>query len=193
MSGIVCRAVHLTSHHFYLMKIRVILCPQSSFLLMPRCSGRLRSSIHLKKEIAHRQAVKSNIMILGFGFSGSGQNSAMAFTTLKDWRQRKGTTAQEEADHIRSQMANVPDAVTISLLPPGISDMGTSSGLTYYLQDRGGKAIRHSKRRPMSLLYRQIIILTLPMSILMELVREQAFPCMSTGKKRKPWGFRLMK
>ncbi len=98
-----------------------------------------------EEEIAHRQAVESNIMILGFGFSGSGQNSAMAFTTLKDWRQRKGTTAQEEADHIRSQMANVPDAVTMSLLPPAISDMGTSSGFTYYLQDRGGKAIRHSK------------------------------------------------
>ncbi|SQC36627.1 multidrug transporter [Klebsiella pneumoniae] len=142
-----------------------------------------------EEEIAHRQAVESNIMILGFGFSGSGQNSAMAFTTLKDWKQRKGTTAQEEADHIQSQMANVPDAVTMSLLPPAISDMGTSSGFTYYLQDRGGeKAIRHSKRRPMSLLYRQIIILTLPMSILMDLVREQAFPCMSTGKKRKPWG-----
>lgn len=174
------------------MKIRVILCPQSSFLLMPRCSGRLRSSIHLKRR-SPIGMVESNIMILGFGFSGSGQNSAMAFTTLKDWRQRKGTTAQEEADHIRSQMANVPDAVTMSLLPPAISDMGTSSGFTYYLQDRGGKAIRHSKRRPMSLLYRQIIILTLPMSILMDLVREQAFPCMSTGKKRKPWGFRLMK
>jgi multidrug efflux pump len=45
-------------------------------------------------EIALRQAVESNIMILGFGFSGSGQNSAMAFTTLKDWKQRGGTTAQ---------------------------------------------------------------------------------------------------
>lgn len=146
-----------------------------------------------EEEIAHRQAVESNIMILGFGFSGSGQNSAMAFTTLKDWRQRKGTTAQEEADHIRSQMANVPDAVTMSLLPPAISDMGTSSGSLIIYRTEGGKAIRHSKRRPMSLLYRQIIILTLPMSILMDLVREQAFPCMSTGKKRKPWGCRLMK
>ncbi|HDY6829762.1 TPA: multidrug efflux RND transporter permease subunit KexD [Klebsiella pneumoniae] len=99
-----------------------------------------------EEEIAHRQAVESNIMILGFGFSGSGQNSAMAFTTLKDWRQRKGTTAQEEADHIRSQMANVPDAVTMSLLPPAISDMGTSSGFTYYLQDRGGKGYQALKK-----------------------------------------------
>ncbi|OUC37112.1 Multidrug efflux pump subunit AcrB [Enterobacter sp. J49] len=97
-------------------------------------------------EIARREAVESNIMILGFGFSGSGQNSAMAFTTLKDWKHRKGITAQDEADAIQSQMANVPDAVTMSLLPPAISDMGTSSGFTYYLQDRGGKGYRALKK-----------------------------------------------
>lgn len=90
-------------------------------------------------EIAARQAVESNIMILGFGFSGSGQNSAMAFTTLKDWKNREGATAQGEAEYIQRSMESVPDAVTMSLLPPAISDMGTSSGFTWYLQDRGGK------------------------------------------------------
>ncbi|MDI6477280.1 multidrug efflux RND transporter permease subunit [Cronobacter dublinensis] len=90
-----------------------------------------------EEEIATRQAVESNIMILGFGFSGSGPNSAMAFTTLKDWSQREGITAQSEANHIQSSMETVSDAVTMSLLPPAISDMGTSSGFTYYLQDRG--------------------------------------------------------
>lgn len=92
-----------------------------------------------EQEVAARQATKSNITILGFGFSGSGPNSAMAFTTLKDWKQRQGTTAQGEADHIQASMATLPDAVTMSLLPPAISDMGTSSGFTYYLQDRGGR------------------------------------------------------
>ncbi|ABP60175.1 multidrug efflux RND transporter permease subunit [Enterobacter sp. 638] len=90
-------------------------------------------------EIAQQQAIESNIMILGFGFSGSGPNSAMAFTTLKNWKKREGRSAQDEADHIQSKMESVPDAVTMSLLPPAISDMGTSSGFTYYLQDRGGK------------------------------------------------------
>ncbi|MFP9430512.1 multidrug efflux RND transporter permease subunit [Enterobacter sp. LM3] len=96
-------------------------------------------------EIASRQAIESNIMILGFGFSGSGPNSAMSFTTLKDWKYRKGATAQDEADHIQSRMEAVPDAVTMSLLPPAISDMGTSSGFTYYLQDRGGKGYQALK------------------------------------------------
>ncbi|MBY6259287.1 multidrug efflux RND transporter permease subunit [Phytobacter diazotrophicus] len=99
-----------------------------------------------EEEIASQPAIESNIMILGFGFSGSGQNSAMAFTTLKDWKHREGTSAQDEADHIQSRMENVSDAVTMSLLPPAISDMGTSSGFTYYVQDRGGKGYQALKK-----------------------------------------------
>ncbi|ECE8193359.1 multidrug efflux RND transporter permease subunit, partial [Salmonella enterica subsp. enterica serovar Kottbus] len=33
-----------------------------------------------------------------------------------------------------------------SLLPPAISDMGTSSGFTYYLQDRGGNSYQALKQ-----------------------------------------------
>lgn len=96
-------------------------------------------------EISQRQAIESNIMILGFGFTGSGPNSALAFTTLKDWKKRAGTSAQDEANYIQSKMESVPDAVTMSLLPPAISDMGTSSGFTYYLQDRAGKGYQALK------------------------------------------------
>ncbi|WP_370975413.1 multidrug efflux RND transporter permease subunit [Enterobacter roggenkampii] len=97
-------------------------------------------------EIAVRPDIESNIMILGFGFSGSGPNSAMAFTTLKDWKNRQGSTAQDEADHIQASMTNVTDAVTMSLLPPAISDMGTSSGFTWYVQDRAGAGYEALKR-----------------------------------------------
>ena len=92
------------------------------------------------------EEIESNIMILGFGFSGSGPNSAMAFTTLKDWKDRQGSTAQGEADRIQASMANVSDAVTMSLLPPAISDMGTSSGFTWYVQDRAGLGYEALKR-----------------------------------------------
>lgn len=99
-----------------------------------------------EEEIAGQPAVESNIMILGFGFSGSGQNSAMAFTTLKDWKQREGMSAQDQADAIQSRMESVSDGVTMSLLPPAISDMGTSSGFTYYVQDRGGRGYQALKK-----------------------------------------------
>lgn len=107
-----------------------------------------------EEEIATRQAVESNIMILGFGFSGSGPNSAMAFTTLKDWSQREGITAQSEANHIQSSMETVSDAVTMSLLPAAISDMGTSSGFTYYLQDRGARGYAALKQAADNLVQR---------------------------------------
>lgn len=99
-----------------------------------------------EEEIAARPDIESNIMILGFGFSGSGPNSAMAFTTLKDWKDLQGSTAQGEADRIQASMANVSDAVTMSLLPPAISDMGTSSGFTWYVQDRAGLGYEALKR-----------------------------------------------
>ncbi|KIS44764.1 multidrug efflux RND transporter permease subunit [Kosakonia radicincitans] len=97
-------------------------------------------------EVAARQSIESNIMILGFGFSGSGQNSALAFTTLKDWSSRKGIATQDEADLIQSKMQSVSDAVTMSLLPPAISDMGTSSGFTFYVEDRAGKGYEALKQ-----------------------------------------------
>ncbi|KAA5965455.1 multidrug efflux RND transporter permease subunit [Pantoea sp. M_9] len=97
-------------------------------------------------EIAQRPAIKNNIMILGFGFSGSGPNTAMAFTTLKASRDRGGSSAKTEADYIQQQMESVADGVTMSLLPPAIADLGTSSGFTYYVQDRGGRGYNALKQ-----------------------------------------------
>lgn len=97
-------------------------------------------------EIAQRPAIKNNIMILGFGFSGSGPNTAMAFTTLKASRDRGGSRAKTEADYIQQQMESVADGVTMSLLPPAIADLGTSSGFTYYVQDRGGRGYNALKQ-----------------------------------------------
>jgi multidrug efflux pump len=37
---------------------------------------------------ASEPGVGDSTVILGFSFSGSGQNAALAFTTLKDWSER---------------------------------------------------------------------------------------------------------
>ncbi len=47
-----------------------------------------------------REGIDTNLSIMGFSFSGSGPNSALAFTTLKDWGERKGATAASEAGHV---------------------------------------------------------------------------------------------
>lgn len=99
----------------------------------------------MEQDLKGRNAVKSNITILGFGFAGSGPNTALSFTTLKDWDERKGHSAQQEANFIQEKMENVLDADSYSLLPPAIPELGNSSGFTFYLQDRGAKGYQQLK------------------------------------------------
>lgn len=88
--------------------------------------------------VAAREGIQSNLTIFGFGFSGSGPNTALAFTTLKGWNERKGTDAAREANYAQAAMSVEPAASVMSIMPPAMSDMGTSSGFTFYLEDRAG-------------------------------------------------------
>ncbi|MCC4590782.1 multidrug efflux RND transporter permease subunit [Xanthomonas campestris pv. cannae] len=93
-----------------------------------------------ERHVATRPALASNLVILGFSFSGSGSNAAMAFTMLKDWDQRDGASARDEAERAQQAMATLPEGTVMSLLPPAIDELGTSSGFTVYLQDRGNRS-----------------------------------------------------
>jgi multidrug efflux pump len=89
--------------------------------------------------VASREALDTNLVVQGFSFSGAGPNAAMAFTMLKDWDQRHGATAAEEADLAQAAMANSKEGTVMSLLPPAIDELGTSSGFTLFLQDRANR------------------------------------------------------
>ncbi|KQN55454.1 multidrug efflux RND transporter permease subunit [Erwinia sp. Leaf53] len=93
---------------------------------------------HLESLVAGRPGTESNLSIFGFSFSGSGPNTAMAFTTLREWDQRQGATAAGEAAYVQEEMSKQPDATVMSLMPPAIAEMGTSSGFTLALEDRAG-------------------------------------------------------
>ena len=78
-------------------------------------------------------------MILGFSFSGSGQNAALAFTTLKDWSERgSDDSASSIADRANIALSQIKDAMAFAVLPPPVDGLGTSSGFEFRLQDRGG-------------------------------------------------------
>ena len=91
--------------------------------------------------ILKQPEVESMVGILGFNFSGQGQNSGLAFVTLKDWDQRKGTEHSAAALAGRSfgGLMGIRDAFIFPLSPPPIPELGTASGFTFRLQDRGGK------------------------------------------------------
>lgn len=80
--------------------------------------------------------IKDYIAVMGFSFSGSGQNAAMVFTNLTDFSERDGS-AQAEVDAANQVMADANEGMAMSVLPPAIDEMGTSSGFTLRLQDRG--------------------------------------------------------
>ena len=84
--------------------------------------------------------VKSMVGVLGFSFSGQGQNAALAFVTLKDWAERKGPghSADAVAGRAFGALMGIRDAFIFPLSPPPIPELGTSSGFAFRLQDRGG-------------------------------------------------------
>ncbi len=84
--------------------------------------------------------VQSVVGVLGFSFSGLGQNAALAFVTLKDWTERTGpaSSAQAVAGRAFGALMGVRDAFIYPLSPPPIPELGTASGFNLRLQDRAG-------------------------------------------------------
>jgi multidrug efflux pump len=91
--------------------------------------------------ILKQPEVQSMVGVLGFSFSGQGQNAALAFVTLKDWADRPGPehSAQALAARAFGGLMGIRDAFIFPLSPPSIPELGTASGFTFRLQDRGGK------------------------------------------------------
>ncbi|MDO9196106.1 efflux RND transporter permease subunit, partial [Rhodoferax sp.] len=84
--------------------------------------------------------VQSMVSVLGFSFSGQGQNAALGFITLKDWTERTGpgNSAQAVAGRAFGALAGIRDAFIFPLSPPPIPELGASSGFSFRLQDRAG-------------------------------------------------------
>lgn len=84
--------------------------------------------------------VQGMVSVLGFSFSGQGQNAALAFVTLKDWGEREapGSSAQALAGRAFGALSGIRDAFILPLSPAPIPELGTSSGFNFRLQDRAG-------------------------------------------------------
>ena len=84
--------------------------------------------------------VQSIVGILGFSFSGQGQNAGLAFVTLKDWADRKGVgqSADALAGRAFGALSKIRDAFVYPLSPPPIPELGNATGFTFRLQDRSG-------------------------------------------------------
>jgi len=85
-------------------------------------------------------SVKGVFVALGFSYSGSGQNAAMAFVQLKDFDERKATsqTASAVAGRAMRALSRIRDASVVVLQPPAVPGLGQSGGFDLYMMDSSG-------------------------------------------------------
>lgn len=84
--------------------------------------------------------VDSVVGVVGFSFSGVGQNAALAFTSFKPWDERTapGSSAQAIAARAFGAFMPIRDAFIFAASPPPIQELGRATGFQFRLQDRGG-------------------------------------------------------
>lgn len=89
----------------------------------------------LNKEKAN---VKSVFTVNGFGFSGRGQNTGLAFVSLKDWSERSGEENKVPAIAGRAMGAfsKIKDAMVFAFNLPAIVELGTATGFDFELIDQ---------------------------------------------------------
>ncbi|HTF85417.1 MAG TPA: efflux RND transporter permease subunit, partial [Cellvibrio sp.] len=87
-----------------------------------------------------KDTVRSVFSVIGFSFSGRGQNNGIAFVGMKDWseREEEGQDVQSIAGRAMGAFSQIKDAMVFPFVPPAITQLGTSSGFNLQLQDLGG-------------------------------------------------------
>ena len=92
---------------------------------------------YLTKE---KDNVESVFAVNGFGFAGRGQNTGIAFVSLKDWSERPGKENKVEAITGRAMgtFSQIKDAMVFAFNLPAIVELGTATGFDFQLIDQGG-------------------------------------------------------
>ncbi len=90
--------------------------------------------------VDQKDAVKSVLAVAGFSFAGRGQNSAIAFVDLKDWklRNRPDLRVKAVAGKAMAAFSKIRDAMVFAFPPPAVMELGNATGFDLELQDRAG-------------------------------------------------------
>ena len=92
--------------------------------------------------VDEKDNVESVFGVVGFSFSGQGQNMGLAFIRLKDWSQRSspGQSAQAIAGRAYPAFMGIQDAMVFPIVPPSVPELGIMSGFDFYLEARNGQS-----------------------------------------------------
>lgn len=84
--------------------------------------------------------VNAVFTVNGFNFFGRGQTQGMAFVQLKPWSEREGkdTDIFSVQKRLMDAFKHIKSAQIVPIVPPAIMEMGNSTGVNVFLQDRAG-------------------------------------------------------
>lgn len=119
-----------------MMMVQVQLPPNASLQRTEKVLAEVRDYL-LNEESEH---VESVMTVSGFNFAGRGQNSGIAFVSLKPFAARTtpASAVQALAGRAFGRFSTIKDAMVIPIVPPAIVELGNATGFDLYLQDRAG-------------------------------------------------------
>ncbi|GAB6193806.1 efflux RND transporter permease subunit [Desulfocastanea catecholica] len=87
-----------------------------------------------------KDGVESLITVAGMSFGGEGQNMALGFVKLKDWklRQRPDLKVGAIAGRAMGAFTQIKGAMVFAFSPPPVVELGMATGFDLQLLDRGG-------------------------------------------------------
>ncbi len=87
-----------------------------------------------------KEAVESFMSVPGYGFGGRGQNVALGFVKLKDWklRERPDLKVKALAGRAMGRLSQIRGAMVFAFPPPAVIELGNATGFDFELLDRGG-------------------------------------------------------
>ncbi|MBU0944416.1 MAG: efflux RND transporter permease subunit [Proteobacteria bacterium] len=87
-----------------------------------------------------KEGVESIITVAGVSFGGEGQNMALGFAKLKDWklRQRPDLKVGAIAGRAMGAFSQIKEAMVFAFAPPPVIELGMATGFDLQLLDRGG-------------------------------------------------------
>ncbi len=87
-----------------------------------------------------KEAVESLITVAGMSFGGEGQNMALGFVKLRDWkqRQRPDLKVKAVAGRAMGMFSQMKEGMLFAFPPPPVIELGMGTGFDLQLLDRGG-------------------------------------------------------
>ena len=87
-----------------------------------------------------KDGVESFMSVPGISFGGEGQNMALGFAKLRDWklRQRPDLKVKAIAGRAMEAFSQIKGAMVFAFPPPPVIELGMATGFDFQLQDRGG-------------------------------------------------------